>query len=134
MLQAVEALGALPLVTRLPEGLDTLIGDGGHQLNAAEVQLISLMRVQLADPDIAVLDEATAEAGSTHAEMLEAAARTVLRGRSGVVVAHRLNQARASDRIVVMDSGRIVEQGDHDELLARQGRYAALWRASKNQR
>ena len=83
----------------------------------------------LADPDVAVLDEATAEAGSAGARVLEAAAAGRSRGRTALVIAHRLTQAGAADRVVVLDKGRIVETGPHAELVAAGGRYAALWAA-----
>ena len=87
------------------------------------------MRVLLADPDLAILDEATAEAGSAHAHVLDDAAAAVLQGRSGVVIAHRLSQAAACDRIIVMEHGRIIEDGTHEQLLESGGQYARLWAA-----
>lgn len=125
---ALRAVGA-DFAFSLPEGLDTDIGDGGHRLSPLEDQLLALARVQLADPDLVVLDEATAEAGSSGARALETAAAKVLDGRAGLVVAHRLNQAHRADRILVMEHGRIVEQGTHDELVAAGSRYAELWEA-----
>ncbi|HJC59024.1 MAG TPA: ABC transporter ATP-binding protein, partial [Candidatus Dietzia intestinigallinarum] len=85
--------------------------------------------VELADPDVVILDEATAEAGSSGARRLDAAAAAVLEGRAGLVVAHRLSQAVTADRILVMERGRIVESGTHAELLQAGGRYAELGRA-----
>ncbi|MEE2031610.1 ABC transporter ATP-binding protein, partial [Rhodococcus sp. CC-R104] len=86
-------------------------------------------RLILLDPALVILDEATADAGSAGADELEASAEHALRGRSALIVAHRLSQAAKADRIVLMDDGRIVEQGSHDELVRRGGRYARLWAA-----
>lgn len=126
---ALTATGASGLLDELPDGLDTLLGIPGVPLAAAQEQHLALTRLLLADPDLAILDEATAEAGSAHARVLDHAAEVALAGRTGLVIAHRLSQAAVCDRIVVMEAGRVVELGSHEELLAAQGRYAELWAA-----
>ncbi|MFI8811950.1 MULTISPECIES: ABC transporter ATP-binding protein [unclassified Streptomyces] len=110
-------------------GLDTVLGPGGTLLDDGSVQHLALARVLLADPPVAVLDEATAESGPQARNLLRAALERVTRDRTSVIVAHRLEQARAADRVVVLARGRVAEQGTHSELLARQGEYAALWQA-----
>ncbi|MBK3616444.1 ABC transporter ATP-binding protein [Streptomyces sp. MBT98] len=113
----------------LPDGLATVVGEGGHRLDPARAQQLALARLVLADPALAVLDEATAEAGSAGARVLERSAEAALDGRTALVVAHRLTQAVAADRVVVLEAGRVVESGPHDELRDADGPYAALWRA-----
>lgn len=116
-------------VKALPEGLDTRVGDNAHQLTASQAQQVALARLVLAEPEIVILDEATAEAGSAGARRLEEAAASATEGRTTIVVAHRLTQAQQADRVVVMDGGRIVEVGSHTELLAAGGRYHQLWQS-----
>lgn len=126
---ALDATGTAQLVDLLPDGLDTIVGTAGHSLTSAQAQQLALARVLLADPELAIFDEATAEAGSTHAELLDRAAEAALRGRTGIVIAHRLSQAVSCDRVVVMDGGRIIEDGAHADLVAAGGVYARLWAA-----
>ncbi|MEV7462005.1 ABC transporter ATP-binding protein [Streptomyces rubiginosohelvolus] len=124
---ALETTGAADLLELSADALDTVVGTRGHPLTEAEAQQLALARLLLADPELAILDEATAEAGSAHAERLDRASEAVLAGRSGIVIAHRLSQAATCDRIVVMDAGRVIETGTHDELLTAGGTYARLW-------
>jgi ATP-binding cassette subfamily C protein len=126
---ALAAVDALSWAAALPEGLDTVVGEGGLRLTAFQAQHLALARVVLADPAVVVLDEAGAEAGSAGARVLERAAVAATRGRTALVVAHRLPQAVEADRIVVLDAGRVVESGTHADLVARGGRYADLWNA-----
>jgi ATP-binding cassette subfamily C protein len=126
---ALAKVGALEWAEALPEGLATVVGEGGHRLTVTQAQHLALARLVLADPPIAILDEATADAGSAGARVLETAALRALEGRTGLMVAHRLPQAATADRIVVLDEGQVVETGTHEDLVAAGGRYAALWAA-----
>ncbi|QDW64490.1 ABC transporter ATP-binding protein [Oerskovia sp. KBS0722] len=124
-LDAVEAHWAHDL----PDGLATGVGAGGLDLSPDRAQQLALARILLLDPALVVLDEATAEVGTDGAATLDRAARAALAGRTAVVIAHRLSQARTADRVVVMEAGRIVESGTHDALREAGGRYAELWAA-----
>ena len=126
--RVLKAVGA-GWVEALDDGLETSVGAGGHQLTPEQAQQLALARLMLKDPPIAVLDEATAEAGTGSATMLDQAAEAALAGRTSVVIAHRLSQAASADTVVVMEQGRMVESGSHQELLAADGRYAHLWEA-----
>lgn len=126
---ALVAVGAGGLLDLLPDGLETAVGQQGRELTFAQAQQVALARVILADPDLVILDEATAEAGSSQAEALDRAADAALDGRTGLVIAHRLSQAATCDRIIVLEHGRIVETGRHEDLATAGGVYDNLWSA-----
>ncbi|MFD7720047.1 ABC transporter ATP-binding protein [Streptomyces sp. NPDC059814] len=110
-------------------GLDTVLGPGGTPVDDGSVQHLALARALIADPDVVVLDEATAQSGQQTRGVLRTALERVTRGRTSVIVAHRLEQARDADRVLILRHGEVAEQGTHDELLAAGGEYAALWQA-----
>jgi ATP-binding cassette subfamily B protein len=128
LVAALRSAQIWDLVARLPEQLDTVVGDRGHRLSGGEKQRIALARLLLKSPGIVVLDEATAHLDSESELAVQRALDRALTGRTALVIAHRLSTVRSADLIVVVDGGRIVEQGRHDELLARGGLYADLYR------
>ena len=111
----------------LPNGLDTMVGDRGYRLSGGEKQRVAIARLLLKAPSVVVLDEATAHLDSESEAAVQQALDVALAGRTSVVIAHRLSTIRRADQILVIDAGRIVERGTHDELLAAGGLYAELY-------
>jgi ATP-binding cassette subfamily B protein len=124
---AARAVGAWEFIEALPAGPDTEVGERGVQLSAGQRQLVAFARALIADPRILVLDEATSNVDLHTEGRIEAGLRRLLAGRTAIVIAHRLSTIRQSGRIIVLDHGRIVEQGSHDELIGAGGPYAALY-------
>ena len=124
---AVKAVCADEIIARLPEGYDTQVGEGGSSLSTGEKQLLSFARALLADPRIFVLDEATSSVDTITEQKLQQAIETVMRGRTSFIVAHRLSTIRRADVILVVQDGRIIEQGSHRALMEQKGAYYALY-------
>ena len=126
--EALRGAQILRFVDSLPDGLETVVGDRGYRLSGGEKQRIAIARVLLKAPDIVVLDEATAHLDSESELAVQHALRTALAGRTSLVIAHRLSTVREADMILVIDDGRVVERGRHDELIAAGGLYSELYR------
>ena len=128
---AVERIGALDVIASIPGGFNARVGDRGRRLSSGQRQIIALARAELLQPDAMLLDEATATLDPATERAVLNASNQATAGRTAVIVAHRLATAARADRIVFIDSGRIVEDGSHAELLAMGGRYARMWEAHR---
>jgi ATP-binding cassette subfamily B protein len=127
LIEACEAAQIWDLISGLPDGLDTVVGDRGYRLSGGEKQRVALARLLLKAPSVVVLDEATAHLDSESEVAVQRALKTALAGRTSLVIAHRLSTVRDADQLLVVDDGRIIERGTHAELLASGGLYADLY-------
>jgi ATP-binding cassette, subfamily B, bacterial len=125
---ALRAAAAWDFVRNLPQGVDTPIGERGVRLSQGEKQRLTIARVILRNPPLVILDEATASVDTLTEHAIQQALANLVRDRTTLVIAHRLSTVRRADQIVVLSHGRIVEQGNHEQLIAAQGAYAQLWR------
>jgi ABC-type multidrug transport system fused ATPase/permease subunit len=131
---ALDVVDATAWVRSLPDGLDTVVGSGGTALTPAQAQQVALARLVVADPHTLILDEATSLLDRRAARSLERSLGRVLDGRTVVSIAHRLHTAHDADRVAVVDDGRVIELGSHDQLVAAAGSYAALWESWQGER
>ena len=115
------------LVAGLPQGMDTVLTASGANISQGQRQLLTIARAFVAEPRILILDEATSSVDTRTEKEIQSAMRSIMRDRTSIVIAHRLSTIRDADLIVVMDQGRIVEQGNHAELLAKRGKYYDLY-------
>lgn len=125
--RALELVSAQGVVDKLENGLETDVGEGGDMLSTGEKQLLSFARAILADPRILVLDEATASVDTITEQKIQSAIDTIIHGRTSIVIAHRLSTVRNADLILVVDDGKIIEQGTHEQLMSRRGSYYRLY-------
>jgi len=127
MQAACEAAQIWNLIESLPNGLDTMVGERGHRLSGGEKQRLAIARLLLKSPAVVILDEATAHLDSENEQLVHAALQTALKGRTSIVIAHRLSTVREADQILVLEKGAIVERGTHDQLVAQGGLYSELY-------
>ena len=126
MREACAAAQIMQLIDSLPNGFETVVGERGHRLSGGEKQRLAIARLLLKAPRIVILDEATAHLDSENESLVQEALTTALKGRTSIVIAHRLSTVKSADQILVIEQGHLVERGKHDELLSRGGLYADL--------
>jgi len=125
--KAARMVGAEPFILRMQDGYNATVGEGGSRLSTGQKQLISFARAIIGSPSIFVLDEATSSVDTETEQLIQKAISTVLDGRTSFIIAHRLSTIRNADRILVIDNGRVIEEGSHKQLIARQGVYYQLY-------
>jgi len=128
VIKAAKFVGAHEFITLLPEGYNTQVGEKGSSLSQGQRQLISFARALLKDPPILILDEATSSIDPYTELLIQKALRILLKNRTSIVIAHRLSTVRRADRILVIDNGRIIESGTHEDLMRKEGLYSHLYR------
>ena len=128
VIEAAKAIGAHEFIEKLDKGYDTYVGEGGNFLSIGQKQLLSFARAILANPRILILDEATSSIDSETEQIVQEATRTLLKDRTSVIVAHRLSTIVDSDLIIMLADGKIIEMGNHKELLEKRGAYFDLYR------
>ena len=127
MIQACKSAQIWNLIDSLPNGFETMVGERGHRLSGGEKQRLAIARLLLKSPSVVILDEATAHLDSENEQLVHAALQTALKGRTSIVIAHRLSTVRDADQILVLEKGSIVERGKHDELVTKGGLYSDLY-------
>jgi ATP-binding cassette subfamily B protein len=125
---AARAANIDEMISKLPDGFETVVGERGYRLSGGEKQRIAIARVLLEDPKILILDEATSHLDSRSESLIQEALEVLMKGRTSLVIAHRLSTVRAADQILVIDNGEIVERGTHGSLVAAKGLYASLYK------
>lgn len=128
VMRAVELAQCKEIIDRLPNGLDSVVGNGGTYLSGGENQRIALARAILKDAPIIILDEATAFADAENEHQIQMAFEKLIEGKTVLMIAHRLSTIQNADLILVFDEGKIIERGTHEKLLAANGKYAAMWK------
>ncbi|MCB0322982.1 MAG: ATP-binding cassette domain-containing protein, partial [Bdellovibrionales bacterium] len=134
MVEAAKVAEAHDFIMRLPNGYDTVVGERGQKLSGGQRQRISIARAVLKNPPLFVLDEATSSVDNETEAAIQRAMDRIAAQRTMIVIAHRLSTVRHADRIFVLEHGRIIEEGSHDSLIARNGAYASLWRVQTGER
>ena len=126
---AAKAAHIHSYISRLPDGYNTVLSDNGTSISKGQKQLLTIARAMLLDAHMLILDEATSNVGARTEQQIQAAMRNLMKGKTCFVIAHRLSTIRSADHILVLDGGQVVEQGNHQSLMARQGFYYRLYQA-----